>query len=100
MPKYRNKKRLERYLYKHKSCSDLVRYLLLNGYHDDIVRSVENKGIDIFVLDWEKSVQEIVQIVKYADYEEYDFYISSRTELQLILKIATKEQVKKFGSSD
>jgi hypothetical protein len=95
MPKYRNKIRLKKYLSRHKEVDALIKFLILHDYPDKIIEAVRNDGIDIFVTAWEESVE---YIVADSDYEEYDYDLSKRTELYLILQHTPKEQIKKFIS--
>jgi hypothetical protein len=73
----------------------LIKFLILHDYPDKIIEAVRNDGIDIFVTAWEESVE---YIVADSDYEEYDYDLSKRTELYLILQHTPKEQIKKFIS--
>lgn len=93
MPKYRNKIRLKKYLSRHKEVDELIEFLILHDYPEKIIEAVRNDGIDIFVTAWEESVE---YIVTDSDYEEYDFDLSKRTELYLILQHTAKEQIKKY----
>ena len=93
MPKYRNKVRLKKYLSNHNISDKLIEFLILNDYPDKIIETVSKDGIDIFVTAWEESVEFIVAD---SDYEEYDYDLSKRTELCLVLQHTPPEQVQKF----
>jgi hypothetical protein len=93
MPKYRNKVRLKKYLSAHNRADKLIKFLILHNYPDSIIEAVTTDGIDIFVTAWEESVEFIVAD---PDYEEYDFDLSKRTELYLVLQHTPSEQVQTF----
>jgi hypothetical protein len=94
MTKYRNKIRLKKYLLNHKKVDQLIEFVLLNGYSDNIVKNIEKDGINIFVTAWEESVE---WIVTHADCEEYGYDLSKRTELYLILQHTPDDQKEKFN---
>lgn len=73
---------------------ELICYLVLEGYSDEIINDVIENGIEIFVSSWEESVEWIVKTPD--DTEEYDHDIYPRTELFFVMQYASPEQIDPF----
>jgi hypothetical protein len=85
MAKYRDKMRLKKYA----EVDDFKRYLILAGHSDAVVAT----GLLFFVEGWEDSV---VWIEKLNDPEEWDYDLSFRDDLQVILDNAPPEEIAKY----
>lgn len=79
--------RLKRYIADHGDCDPLTEHLILEGHNDCTVK----KGLEPFVSSWEETIKWINEDVPLVQ-EEYDYDISQRTNLFIVLQHASSEQ--------
>lgn len=93
MAKYRHKIRLNKLTREKGKVDELIQYLVLEGYSDEVVNDVINYGIELFVAAWEDSVKSIESLY---DPDEYDHDVYPRNTLYLVMKHARPEQISPF----